>query len=349
MASLKQTPSPAHFAASLETDEQTANRLADAFLDRFAGDGGVSLVDCGRGRWRVTLYAGRAIDARLTRELAASAGVAASALRFGRNAAADWVKQSLAGLKPVAAGRFVVHGAHDRARIAPNRIGIEIEAALAFGTGHHGTTRGCLLALDRICKSRGARRAPVHRHPEVRAKGAPRRMSGRSTSTVALRGSRGLPSGRPLRAGPVGSHLRVTVRGPRILDLGTGSGVLAIAAARALRRHALATDIDALAVSAARANARRNGVGPMVHVVHADGIAGLRARAPFDLVFANILLAPLQRLAAPLTRRAAPGARVVLSGILPTQANAIVAAYHRLTLQRRIDCDGWTTLIFARL
>jgi ribosomal protein L11 methylase PrmA len=83
-------------------------------------------------------------------------------------------------------------------------------------------------------------------------------------------------------------------------------------------------------------------------VVRADGVAGWRGRAPFDLVFANILLAPLQRFAAALTQCAAPGARVILSGILPTQANAIIAAYHRLTLQRRIDVDGWTTLVFLR-
>ena len=295
MTSPTRTPPQAHFAASLEADEQTANRLADVFFDRFAGNGGVSLVDAGRGRWRVTLYASRAVEARLARKLAASAGVDATALRFRRLAAADWVKQSLTGLAPVAAGRFVVHGAHDRGRVAPNRIGIEIEAALAFGTGHHGTTRGCLLALDAKCKARGARRPVV-----------------------------------------------------RILDLGAGSGVLAIAAARALRCHVLATDIDPQAVRTARANARRNGVGPLVEVLRADGVIGLRARQPFDLVFANILLAPLQRFAAALSQLAAPGAGVVLSGILPTQANAVIAAYHRLTLQRRIDIDGWTTLVFTQ-
>jgi ribosomal protein L11 methyltransferase len=296
MASSRRPSPQAPFAASLETDEQTANRLADAFLDRFGGESGVSIVDAGGGRWRLTLYAGRVIDAAAARDLAAMAGLAPPALRFERIATADWVQKSLAGLKPVAAGRLVVHGAHDRARVAPNRIGIEIEAALAFGTGHHGTTRGCLLALDAMCKAQDARRARVR----------------------------------------------------RILDLGTGSGVLAIAAARALRQRELATDIDPLAVHAARANARRNGVGPLVEVVRADGVAALHGRGPFDLVVANILLGPLQRFATPLTRLLAPDARVVFSGILPVQANAIIAAYHRLTLQRRIDCDGWTTLVFVR-
>jgi ribosomal protein L11 methyltransferase len=289
--------------ASLETDEQSAHRLADLVGASFDAENvAVSLVDRGAGRWRVAIHF-RAPDTRMIRQwVAAAAGPGATkSLRFERVAARDWVRASLAGLKPVAAGRFIVHGAHDRARIALNRIGIEIEAALAFGTGHHGSTRGCLLALDRICK---------------------------------------------------GPHARFSRKNsdPRILDLGTGSGVLAIAAARALRRRVLATDNDAQAVRAARVNAARNGVGALVEIVKADGVTVQRVReaAPFDLIFANILLRPLQRFAAPLQRLAAPGARVVLSGLLPSQANAAIAAYHGLALQRRIDLDGWTTLILAR-
>jgi ribosomal protein L11 methyltransferase len=284
--------------AILETDEKPARRFTDLAAESFAGDDvAVSRVDAGAGRWRVTIYFHAAPEEKAVRALvAATAGTAAAAaLRFERVAVKDWVAESLAGLKPVAAGRFIVHGAHDRARIPLNRIGIEIEAALAFGTGHHGTTRGCLLALDRICKSR---------------------------------------SNTPLR----------------ILDLGTGSGVLAIACARALHRRVLATDIDDVAVRAARANARLNRVGPLVDVTKADGVTALtlRQRAPFDLIFANILLRPLQRLAAPLTRLTAPGGNVVLSGLLPSQANAAIAAYHRLVLERRIDIDGWTTLVLRR-
>jgi ribosomal protein L11 methyltransferase len=280
----------------LETGEQLAHRVADLVAESLpADDIAVALVDNGAGRWRVAMYFRAAPDETMVRRLTAAAAgnAAAKALRFERVAAKDWVRESLAGLAPVTAGRFIVHGAHDRARIPFNRIGIEVEAALAFGTGHHGTTRGCLLALDWLCKSRRRR---------------------------------------------------------RILDLGTGSGVLAIAAARALRQPVLATDIDGSAVRAARANAARNRAGIFVEVIKVDGVTGakLRERAPYDLVFANILLRPLQRLAAPLTRLTALGARVVLSGLLESQANAAIAAYRGLALERRIDLDGWTTLILVR-
>ncbi len=286
--------------ARLETAEQTARRLGDLIAERFAAeDVAVGLFDAGGGRWQVAIHFRAAPDREAVRAVVASAigRKAAQALTFARVRTTDWVRESLAGLAPVAVGRFVVHGAHDRARVAVNRIGIEIEAALAFGTGHHGTTRGCLLALDGLCKS--------------------------------------LPRGR---------------RGQRILDLGTGSGVLAIAAARALRARVLATDIDANAVGVARANARLNRAVATVETVKANGVtaASVRQAAPFDLVFANILLGPLQRIAAPLKRVLAPGGRVIVSGLLPAQANAAMAAYRPLVLERRIELDGWTTLVLAR-
>ena len=290
--------STATSVAVLETAEQPARRLASLFAESFpADDLAVSLVDIGRGRWRVAIHFGSPPDAAAVRALTAAAAgkAAAEALRFEQVVAKDWVAESLAGLKPVDAGRFTVHGAHDRAAIPFNRIGIEIEAALAFGTGHHGTTRGCLLALDRLCKQRGNR--PLH-----------------------------------------------------ILDLGTGSGVLAIAAARAMRQRVLATDVDAVAVRAAHANAQLNRAAPFVRVIRADGVTArvLRERAPYDLIFANILLAPLQRFAVTLTKFTARGGHVVLSGLLRSQANAALAAYPRLALERRIDVDGWSTLVLGR-
>jgi ribosomal protein L11 methyltransferase len=197
----------------------------------------------------------------------------------------------------VVAGRFVVHGAHDRDRVPGHCIGIEIEAGTAFGTGHHGTTRGCLLALDALARSR---RRPRH-----------------------------------------------------ILDLGTGSGVLAIAAAKILRAPVLAADIDPLAVRTARGNAGNNGVGGLVTVVHARDLHApeIRGRAPYDLVLANILLQPLQRLAAPMARRLMPNAHVVLSGTLAAQANAVLASYRSqgLMLERSFLLDGWfTPVLLAR-
>ena len=221
---------------------------------------------------------------------------AAQALAFEPIAARDWVGESLAGLSPVVAGRFVVHGAHHRGRLTSHRMAIEIEAALAFGTGHHGTTLGCLLALDRWLKSRRSRQT-------------------------------------------------------RVLDVGTGTGVLAIAAAKAIGRSVFASDIDLAAVVIARENALANDVGPRVRVLHAPGV---RARAlavrRYDLVFANILLSPLKRMAAALARRIAPGGTLVLSGLLHDQANAALAAYRfqGLRLSRRIELEGWTTLCLTR-
>lgn len=330
----------ATLVARFATGERAAQKLASLIDERFpSAHAAVSLVDMGRGSWQVAIHFRGAPEAKAVRALvAAAAGRAvAKALTFERVAAKDWVAASLAGLEPVEAGRFVVHGAHDRDRIPCNRIGIEIEASLAFGTGHHGTTRGCLLALDGICKALTS--------PSAR---------GRHPSLPRKRGKvRGTPS--RLRDGDPGERVCRARRPPfrgrnlQVLDLGTGSGVLAIAAARALRRRVLATDVDVEAVRVARANTRLNGVAPLIEIVRANGVAKqVRARAPFDLVCANILLAPLQRFAATLTARVARGGRIVLSGLLASQANAALAAYRPLPLERRIDLDGWTTLVLKR-
>ena len=273
-----------------------ARRIADALGETLDGDGTAVVLFESAGGWTIEIH-GEAHDERALRDLVARCAdpATAAALTFAAIAERDWVAASLARLAPVRAGRFVVHGAHDAARVAPNAIGIGIEAALAFGTGHHGTTRGCLLALDRMLKSRRPR---------------------------------------------------------RVLDVGTGSGVLAIAAAKVLRASVLASDIDAQAVRVARANASANRVGGLITLVHAPGVSDLRfrRRGPYDLVLANILSGPLQRLAHSITRHAAPKARIVLSGLLRSQASAIVAAYRAQNwrLARRIDLDEWTTLVLVR-
>jgi ribosomal protein L11 methyltransferase len=283
--------------ARLVCDERTARRVAsllaetldleDAVCGAFESDG---------GQWQVAIHSSEGLDERHLRALVALAAGedAAQRLSFETVAISDWVARSLEGLTPVRAGRFIVHGAHDRARIPPNAIAIEIEAALAFGTGHHGTTRGCLLALDELAKCRS-------------------------------------PS--------------------NILDIGTGSGVLAIAAARALHARVTASDIDPIAVDAARKNGRLNHA-PNIRFVHAAGasVRALTQAAPYDLIFANILLGPLLRLARPIRTLSAPGGHVVLSGLLPSHANAALAAYRAqgFVLRRRIPLDGWMTLLLQR-
>jgi ribosomal protein L11 methyltransferase len=292
-------PSDASYRASVATSEARARHILDALSECFDSDDVVVAASEERdGLWTLSLHFRDPPNETAVRALVglAAGPETANALTFGSVAATDWVKASLQGLTPVEAGRFIVHGAHDRERVRRNRIGIEIEAALAFGTGHHGTTRGCLLALDRLA------RRPRNRHAAT----------------------------------------------ARILDLGTGSGVLAIAAARALRRPVLATDNDAAAVRAARANARLNRAGALVEVIQADGFKArpLRAGAQFDLIMANILLVPLKQMAAPMARIAAARGHIILSGLLAAQARAALAAYraHGMVLQDRIYLDGWVTL-----
>jgi ribosomal protein L11 methyltransferase len=186
--------------------------------------------------------------------------------------------------------RFAIRGTHIFSPPTPGRITITLDAGLAFGTGEHNSTRGCLLALERIARRPG-----------------------------------------------------------KILDLGTGSGILAIAAARRWHRKVLATDIDPRAARVAAANARLNGVGGNIRAIKADGWMDktIKRGAPYDLIFANILARPLCAMAHQLAENLQPGGIVILAGLLAVQSNWVLSAHRRagLVLQSRIDDGAWTTLV----
>ena len=290
---------PTHRVSFAIGDEHTAKGVVDVLTEIFfEGQAVIAAFERPDGRWDVTVHFAEPPDQPLVRELVANAAGAdiAEGIAFDTVEAKDWVKASLEDLVPVPAGRFVVHGQHDRERIAPNKLGIEIEAALAFGTGHHGTTRGCLLLLDHVLKAWRPR---------------------------------------------------------RVLDLGTGTGVLAIAAARALHEKVLASDIDPLSVQVARENARLNVSGHLVQAIRATGFSApqFADAAPFDLVLANILANPLRQLATPMARHLAPSALVILSGLLTHQAPGVIAAYRArgLVPVRHLRIEGWSSLLLRKV
>ncbi len=279
-------------------DERRASAVADFIVETFdpAETAACVFENEKTGDWTAEVFFQEPPEEEELRALIESVvdAATAKAIEFSNIEERDWVENALAGLKPVRAGRILVHGAHDRARLSANDVGVEIEAALAFGTGHHGTTLGCLLALVEILK----RRRPRH-----------------------------------------------------ALDVGTGTGVLAIACARLLRQPVACGDIDAVSVATARANALANGVGPYLRPVLAAGVRhdALRGRR-FDLIFANILAKPLRRLAPSLARAASPDAELILSGLLARDVAGVLTAYRAqgFRLQRRRDIDGWATLLLSR-
>jgi ribosomal protein L11 methyltransferase len=208
----------------------------------------------------------------------------------------DWVRRSLEGLAPVVAGRFYLHGSHDRSKRRSGGHSFEIDAGTAFGTGHHGTTAGCMLILDSILK---------HQKPR------------------------------------------------RIFDLGCGTGVLAIAAAKACNVKVLATDIDPEAVRVTKLNAALNHLGPNIYALTAAGLHhhAIRKAGPFDLIFANILARPLVSLAQGLTSLLQPGGTIILSGLTRDQLRWVSAAYKTRGLipTHTIKIENWVALALKRI
>ena len=209
--------------------------------------------------------------------------------------AEGWVLRTQAAFPQQLVGRrFAIRGTHDFGVAPPGRITLVLDAGLAFGSGEHGSTRGCLRALETVAR-------------------------------------------RPRR---------------RVLDMGTGSGILAMAAARLLRRPVLATDIEPWSVRVAGQNALANGVGRLVRPILADGwrSPAVRRGAPYDLVFANILARPLCQMARDLALHVAPGGRVILAGLLGTQIRMVLAAHrrHGLMLASVLREGPWATLVLRR-
>ena len=256
---------------------------------------GVFEVEDGKGIWEVGGYF---LDQPNDIDLALlSAAFGAGAFVVSEVPDQDWVAKVRRELPPVEAGRFFVYGSHDAALLPKGRIGLLIEAAMAFGTGHHGTTLGCLRAYDRL-----------------------------------------LDDGQTFN---------------NVLDLGCGTAVLAMSAARMGAANVLASDIDPVVVEVAVANVTANGLVGRVDCVESIGFDSpvVRAGAPFDLIFANILKGPLIELAPDMAAHLTAGGMAILSGLLVEQADDILEVYRAqgLALEAREDLGEWSALTLRRI
>jgi ribosomal protein L11 methyltransferase len=275
--------------ANAREAEAIASLLEDAVEPQALA---VSLFEHGDGRFEVSaLYAERPREDVLS---AALDGAPHGAFSIETLAPADWVTLSQGKRAPVQAGRFLVHGSHDRHREPKRRLAIEIDAGQSFGTAHHASTRGCLIAMDDLLKRERPR---------------------------------------------------------FIVDIGTGTGILAIAAAKAVNRAVLAGDSDAIATATATDNARKNRAGPLVRTCTAPGFAHPCLRhISADLLLANLLERALYALAPQLSRRVKPGGAAILSGLTQTPARTIEArnSAFGFIVEKRVILDGWTTLVLRR-
>ncbi|MBC7506035.1 MAG: 50S ribosomal protein L11 methyltransferase [Sandarakinorhabdus sp.] len=251
--------------------------------------------------WILTAYFNEAPDQtlidRITAHFPSATGVTVAAL-----ADADWTTLSQRNLEPVRAGRFLVHTAAHADAVRPGDIALAIEAGLAFGTGQHATTHGCLAALDRLHKRRNFR---------------------------------------------------------NIADLGTGTGVLALAAARRWQRaRTIATDIDPVSIAVTRQNlpdnrVRAGRIARQIELVVAGGMHHRRLadRAPYDLIIANILAPPLVAISRPISAALAPGGILVLAGLLRSQAVRVRAAYRKhglVPLEPQSGRAEWPCVVLIR-
>ncbi|MBB3441745.1 50S ribosomal protein L11 methyltransferase [Sinorhizobium sp. B11] len=284
----------------VSTSEKQAEEILDLLSEVFGEEDfaiGTTEIDEKKDIWEASVYMMAEDEADVRSRIEEALGPAFPDAVLSREVIpdVDWVVKSLEGLKPVRAGRFLVHGSHDRDKVRSSDIAIEIDAGQAFGTGHHGTTAGCLEVIDRVVRARKVRNA---------------------------------------------------------LDLGTGSGVLAIAVRKLKDIPVLATDIDPIAVGVAAENVRRNGIASGIRTVTAPGFhsTAFSENGPFDLIIANILARPLIKMAPQLVANLAPGGSVVLSGILASQRWKVLAAYNgaRLRHVRTIWRNGWVTIHLDR-
>lgn len=282
----------------LMTDEGSARAMTDLLGEMFdPTQTAVAAFEAEDGRtWRLEAYFADAPDEAMIRDMIRPVvGDQADVASFETIDQQDWVRASLEGLVPVRAGRFLVHGSHDRGTVRVNDLAIEIEAALAFGTGHHGTTLGCLRALADVLKR---------------------------------------------------------CRPAQVLDVGTGTGILAFAAAKALHRPVVAGDLDPEAVETAKGNAQLNGLGPLIRLYQGSGVRHALANRPrrFDVVFANILARPLKRLAPSLTATVADRGVLILSGLIERDVAGVLSTYrHRgFHLAGHGLIEGWATLVLRR-
>jgi ribosomal protein L11 methyltransferase len=277
-------------------DKDRAEALGEAMEEMQPEPTGVGVfeIEDGSGTWEVGGYFLEAPDAVELALLAAAYG--GKPFVVSEVPDEDWVDKVRRELTPVVAGRFFVYGSHDADKIPEGSEPLLIEAAMAFGTGHHGTTQGCLETLDRLAKD-----------------------------------------------GFVGQN---------VADIGCGTAVLGMAAARIWPNPVMVSDIDEVAVDVAVANVNANGLSEKVKCVEAAGFEhpDLHAAAPFDLVFANILKQPLIDLAPSMKTHLADGGYAILSGILTRQADETAEAYaaQGITEVSRATIGDWVTLLLRK-